>query len=37
MSNTLKSYIGGKKKDLSIKSNDGDKQRKLRKANLIYH
>ena len=34
MSNTLKSYFGSKKRDLSDKSNDGDEQKKAKERNL---
>ena len=34
MSNTLKSYFGSKKRDLSDKSNDGDERKKAKKSNL---
>ena len=34
MSNTLKSYFGSKKRDLSNKSNDGDEQKKAKESNL---
>ena len=34
MSNTLKSYFGSKKRDLSDKSNDGDERKKAKESNL---
>ena len=34
MSNTLKSYFGSKKRDLSDKSNDRDEQKKAKERNL---
>lgn len=34
MSNKLKSYFGSTKRDLSGKSNDGDKQKKAKEDNL---
>ena len=34
MSNTLKSYFGSKKRDLSDKSNDGDEWKKAKESNL---
>ena len=37
MNNTLKRYFGSKKRDLSDKSNMVMKERKLKKAALIYY
>ena len=34
MSNTLKSYFGSKKRDVSDKSNDGDERKKAREKNV---
>ena len=34
LSNTLKSYFGSKKRDLSDKSNDGDERKKAKESNL---
>ena len=34
MSNTLKSYFGSEKRDLSDKSNDGDERKKANESNL---
>ena len=34
MSNTLKSYFGSKKRDLSNKSNDADERKKAKESNL---
>ena len=34
MRNTLKSYFGSTKRDLSDKSNDGDKQKKAKECTL---
>ena len=34
MNNTVKSYIGSKKRDLSDKSNDGDERKKAKESNL---
>ena len=36
MSNTLKSYFGSKKWDLSDKSNDGDQRKKAKESNLDW-
>ena len=36
MSNTLKSYFGSKKWDLSDKSNDGDERKKAKESNLDW-
>ena len=34
MSNTIKSYFGSKKRDLSYKLNDRDEQKKAKESNL---
>ena len=34
MSNTLKSYFGRKKRDVSDKSNDGDERKKAKESNV---
>ena len=34
MSNTLRSYFGSKKKELSDKSNDRDERKKAKESNL---